>query len=170
MCASIHKWHYIRVHVHNVCFVLAITESWWDRICWFYKLGREDVGCKLKFVDCSTCKCIWYALTHMYIVQDIPVYSHFEFFTFFLFLKARQSPCKWNHFDSLCSLRIVSNWLCIDVYLNYLVFGRQNLHYFTYYLLQFTELNVWTHQTIINLIHVLSGVLILFICQDSVRV
>ena len=52
------------------------------------------------------------------------------------------------------------------------LFGRQNLHYFTnegviYYCLQNFA---WTHQTIINLIHVLSGLLILFICQDRVRV
>ena len=49
------------------------------------------------------------------------------------------------------------------------LFGRQNLHYFTnvgviYYCLQNFA---WT---IINLIHVLSGLLILFICQDRVRV
>ena len=52
------------------------------------------------------------------------------------------------------------------------LFGRQNLHYFTnvgviYYCLQNFA---WTHQTIINLIHVLSGLLILLICQDRVRV
>ena len=37
MCTSMHKWHF---HIY----------MYKDKICWFYRLGRADIGWKLKFV------------------------------------------------------------------------------------------------------------------------
>ena len=99
---------------------------------------------------------------------SIHVFS-FWIITFFQFLKAWRSPYKWNLLTHCVHLELYKliMYRCI-----FELFGRQNLHYFTnvgviYYCLQNFA---WTHQTIINLMHVLSGLLILFICQDRVRV
>ena len=104
-CTSMHKWHF---HIY----------MYKDKICWyknFYRLGRADIGCKLKFVYCSTCTWSHYMLMHpicpnslehciRHTGTSIHVFS-FWIITFFQFLKAWRSPYKWNHFDSLCSLK-----------------------------------------------------------------